>query len=694
MALIFEDESKTIGKKQFIVPDKVVDKLKLNRNLFGNAKKSKGYKRINAIIDDDYNKRSTKKDKIHNGKKTISGSELKKLNQEKDSGQISNSPTDINNVLTGPLFPWAKDQLRAARTAVEKVKAVPPVPKLEKHPEKPEDVNKPLKMGNSLVKITESSDEDWLPYYDSISEIDTSSILHDFIFKKSNKQQWTPLIQPDMYKKALSEFVKFGKFIHFPTKYVYQWMGIILNNTAKLRANTEWAGHIDYGVFPMSDLEDAIEQYPEFFEKYIKEFGEPNEDYSYDFMDDIGFYDWMSMPDGSDAWSDYGLPALESIICGYKEGMTPEETIVIINKALDCAHPRGDLASIFIVGGSRTLTQISESIKRSNKKIIINENQLLALKEYHDQLAFNFDEDGNAYFEKNNWEHYVDFLEDIGKPGTLPSSEWGIQEIQDAVDEELEKISYDGDDLNEYDYENAFLELVFETFIYKHNKMDEIFEDDFLEKFNGFYEFEKENNYYDRSQTIEKYLREKTDVFDDPYNLDDFLTPFGYNEYRGHLREAFTEHFEEYDMLSSMIINDRGLIYIERNITIPNFNSPEFNLNKNLYKTYYNYLKDKFYDLGNCFTWGENCGEAYNGSSFGQGKTSELRIKCWVDPKDINWASTVYRNCYSLNYEKEVYIDKTGAKIEVFDVVLMNGNVNGQNVSSKSLIKTPIIVEY
>ena len=549
-------------------------------------------------------------------------------------------------------------------------------------------------MGNSLVKITESYGDDWLPYYDSVSEIDTSSILYDFIFKKSDKQQWTPLIQPDMYKKALSEFVKFGKFIHFPTKYVYQWMGIILNNTAKLRANTEWAGHTDYGVFPMSDLEDAIEQYPEFFGKYIKEFGEPNEDYSYDFMDDIGFYDWMSMPDGSDAWSDYGLPALEKVICEYKEGMTPEETIVIINKALDCAHPRGDLASIFIVGGSKTLTQISESIKRNSKKIIVNENQLLTIKEYHDQLTFNFDEDGNAYFEKNNWEHYADFLEDIGKPGTLPSSEWGNQEIQDAINGELEKISYDGDDLNEYDYENAFLELVCETFIYKHNKMDEIFEDDFLEKFNGFYEFEKENNYYDRCQTIEKYLREKTDVFDDPYNLDDFLTPFGYSEYQGHLQEAFTEHFEDYDMLSSMIINDRGLIYIERNITIPNFNSPEFNLNKNLYKTYYNYLKDKFYDLGNCFSWGKDCGEAYNGGSFGQGKTSELRIKCWVDPKDINWEATVYRNCYSLNYEKEVYIDETGAKIEVFDVVLMDGNVNGQNVSGKSLIKTPIIVEY
>ena len=685
MALIFEDESKTIGKKQFIVPDKVVDKLKLNRNLFGNAKKSKGYKRINAIIDDDYNKRSTKKDKIHNGKKTISGSELKKLNQEKDSGQISNSPTDINNVLTGPLFPWAKDQLRAARTAVEKVKAVPPVPKLEKHPEKPEDVNKPLKMGNSLVKITESSDEDWPIYYDYLTDYDAYYVLSEFFDNPQGKQDWGVLINPDMYKKALSEFTKYGKLINFPSKYIYQWMGIIMKNTAILRANTDLAGHSPqfpgYEVAEFAENIDGIEIEPDY--------GEGSK-----WLWKKGLYKWMQMPDGSDAWSDYGLDPLETIFAEYDEDLPPEKVLVLVNKALDVYHQRGDMASIFVVGGSKALSKIAEEIKRSSKKIIVNENQLLVLKEYHDQLAFNFDEDGNAYFEKNNWEHYVDFLEDIGKPGTLPSSEWGNQEIQDAINDELEKISYDGDDLNEYDYENAFLELVCETFIYKHNKMDEIFEDDFLEKFNGFYEFEKENNYYDRSQTIEKYLREKTDVFDDPYNLDNFLTPFGYSEYQGHLQEAFTEHFEEYDMLSSMIINDRGLIYIERNITIPNFNSPEFNLNKNLYKTYYNYLKDKFYDLGNCFSWGEDCGEAYNGSSFGQGKTSELRIKCWVDPKDINWEATVYRNCYSLNYEKEIYIDETGAKIEVFDVVLMNGNVNGQNVSGKSLIKTPIIVEY
>ena len=80
MALfITEDEGKVLGKKQVKVPDKIVDKLKLNRNLFAGYSKAKGYKRINSIIDDDYNKRSNKKDKIHNGDKTVSFSDLKRI---------------------------------------------------------------------------------------------------------------------------------------------------------------------------------------------------------------------------------------------------------------------------------------------------------------------------------------------------------------------------------------------------------------------------------------------------------------------------------------------------------------------------------------------------------------------------------------------------------------------------------------
>ena len=140
-----------------------------------------------------------------------------------------------------------------------------------------------------------------------------------------------------------------------------------------------------------------------------------------------------------------------------------------------------------------------------------------------------------------------------------------------------------------------------------------------------------------------------------------------------------------------MEINDRGLVYIERNIKIPDFNSPEFNHNG--FKDYYKYLNYMYNDLGYCFSWDKDCGEAYCGGSFG-GRTYEIRLKCWVDPKDINWYETVYRNCYSLREEKEIYISNSGAKIEVFDVVLMNGEVNGVRVSGKSLMKTPIIITY
>ena len=64
MPLIIEDEGKLLGKKQAKVPDKLVNKIKNNLNLFGQDKKSKGYKRASSIVDDEYNKRSKKKDKI------------------------------------------------------------------------------------------------------------------------------------------------------------------------------------------------------------------------------------------------------------------------------------------------------------------------------------------------------------------------------------------------------------------------------------------------------------------------------------------------------------------------------------------------------------------------------------------------------------------------------------------------------
>ena len=84
----------------------------------------------------------------------------------------------------------------------------------------------------------------------------------------------------------------------------------------------------------------------------------------------------MVMPDGSDAWSDYGLEPLMEIINEYNSDLSPEKVIVIVNKALDVYHQRGDMASIFVEGGTKALNKISES---KSKKIYIRENQLLKL---------------------------------------------------------------------------------------------------------------------------------------------------------------------------------------------------------------------------------------------------------------------------------------------------------------------------
>ena len=73
----------------------------------------------------------------------------------------------------------------------------------------------------------------------------------------------------------------------------------------------------------------------------------------------LGLYDWMVMPDGSDAFSDFGLSPLYKIIDEYSSDLPPEKVIVLVNRCLDVYHQRGDLSSIFINGGSSALSKIS-----------------------------------------------------------------------------------------------------------------------------------------------------------------------------------------------------------------------------------------------------------------------------------------------------------------------------------------------
>lgn len=230
--------------------------------------------------------------------------------------------------------------------------------------------------------LNESFDE--TPYFDYITEYGP---FYVFSTVEAHENLWQPLINPSMYHKALSELIKYGDIVKFPSKYIYQWMGIIMKNTAILRTTTEIAGHAQY--FPDEDFfdyyfndETGKDSNGITWDEWKEQHGYEDDDYESitEYLNERGFYDDLTLPDGSDAWSDFGLEPIENLIIQYKENMSPKDTLILINKILDVYHQRGDLASIFIEGGSKSLNKISYNESKSkNKTIILSESQFNTL---------------------------------------------------------------------------------------------------------------------------------------------------------------------------------------------------------------------------------------------------------------------------------------------------------------------------
>ena len=478
MALIFEDSEK-VTKKQIYIPQNAKKVFKamgkiykpyIDKNLDG----SKIMKSLSS--DTQYNKKGDTSNK--NGQKkhdsvSVEDAKVRLHRQEKLN------PNSVEYQLYGGQL--AHDILKKGIEGARGVKTVdavkPPKPTVSK-PNVSKDLKKDrskMKLSNPKIKlesrkINESSYEE-SPFYEYLEEYDESYVLNTFAENPHGKQDWGVLINPSMYEKALQEFTRYGYFQRFPTKYIYQWMGIIMKNTAILIANTSLAGHANgfnyetvfdfietyyddrdvfleendkiwveisekeilsfisndevkfpineengihkdgqYDLFMNQAQVDAYDKkreelksarlkakrdasYKKKVQTAINNINQDNDTYNieskdgkyyivsdmFDFLNDIGLYEWMVMPDGSEAWSDYGLEPLMEIINEYNSDLSPEKVIVIVNKALDVYHQRGDMASIFVEGGTKALSKISECKENKARKIYIRENQLLKL---------------------------------------------------------------------------------------------------------------------------------------------------------------------------------------------------------------------------------------------------------------------------------------------------------------------------
>ena len=385
MPIFLKEVNQLLKNRSYQIPKDLEKHLRDTLQQYGQYKNVDGYKRLNSLLDPDYNKRS---DYSKNGEKLISHSDLTTIDH--DLRHMSKNPNDLTRILNGgdEMANFARNTLNRERTQVEPVLKQKKVETRNKNAVKP-NINpmKPIKLDKGNVQVHESllkEDVSEHPYYDYLFDYSAYNIFMAFL---DNENIWNPLINPLMYKKALLEFTKYGRFINFPTKYIYQWMGIIMKNTAILHNCTEICGHSRF--FPTDDFVDVFFQGDyDAWENYKKEQGEDNDYYvAWDFLEEKGFDDWNKLPDGSDALSDFGIEPIENLIHEYHENLEPEKVIVLINKILDIIHCRGDLASMFIVGGRQTLSQISENIapKVNTKKIYITEKQLNIIKKLQNE---------------------------------------------------------------------------------------------------------------------------------------------------------------------------------------------------------------------------------------------------------------------------------------------------------------------
>lgn len=421
-----------------------------------------GYKRLNNILS------------MKNG---VSYNEMKRIKNFFDN--YSGTDKSAEYLLNGgePMKIWVDNTLNTATKAVHDFKQAKKDAgisnafiKSHEKDRQSKKKNKPTQakfkngnkemMGNNSLRyegILREGIEDH-PYYDALCDITPYTVLMDFYENPKGSQNWAPLINPSMYKKALDEFTRFGRLDKFPSKYVYQWMGIIMRNTAQLRANTTLAGHDTY--YPTDDFEEFLGSY--FSDRdwelndnkltYTDEEGNKKTEDIGDFCYEIGLYDWMTAPDGSDAWSDFGLNPIEQLISQYDQNQSPEDVLVLINKILDVYHSRGDLASMFIQGGTNTLMKISNGGMMESKKVIyVTEEQIRKVKAKLDEAqndVFSFETLSSLPSYKKRYNYCI---QNLGAPQGRGSSRVCFQ----LSDEKILKLAYNekgvAQNMNEYD---------------------------------------------------------------------------------------------------------------------------------------------------------------------------------------------------------------------------------------------------
>lgn len=155
MPLILEDEGKKLAKRQLTLPQYLVNHLQNQYNIYGNKSYSttKGYKRLNSLLNKGYNNPTDKKDRQHNNACTISFADAKRIDH--DIRHMNQSEDNAEYAMIGgdTMRDWVHSSLGSLRNSVHQVSQVPKVPQLDKNPTKVAHVDNNLKVNGMELKV-------------------------------------------------------------------------------------------------------------------------------------------------------------------------------------------------------------------------------------------------------------------------------------------------------------------------------------------------------------------------------------------------------------------------------------------------------------------------------------------------------------------------------------------------------------
>jgi len=105
-----------------------------------------------------------------------------------------------------------------------------------------------------LIKFEKTSECNLLNEYKEKYSYD--AIFNLFLSGKTFKDLFLPLIDKYQYKRALDEYVKYGKIMYFPEDKIYQWLGIVIKNS--LLVINSSIMHFRFTYVPVKFVSDTL----------------------------------------------------------------------------------------------------------------------------------------------------------------------------------------------------------------------------------------------------------------------------------------------------------------------------------------------------------------------------------------------------------------------------------------------------